>query len=1054
MAAKATISSFRVITAFVVLSIMGLAVIPLVNMQYQPNSSTNRLYVWYSWPNTSPEIIEREVTSKLEGMLAGLPNLTRIESESHLGRGNINLTFSEITDLQATRLEVSTMVRQLYSNFPNGVSYPQISHGGGSSGPKHLFTYTLNGKYSARELQAWAEETFAQALVDVRDVKEINVTGGDPMEWEIRYDRDKLVSLGLSSSDLQTAITTFLREEPLGVANVNTSNRNANRMMVRLRSARGDDIPWHRIPIKKVDERIIYLTSLGTVTSTIQEPQSFYRVNGLNSVNIRIYAAEISNMLTVGEEVKSITESILRSTPDGMQLTLVSDSTEYLRNELADISWRIALSIVILLLFVWLISRSLRYLLIVVISIAVNIALAFICYYALGIELHLYSLAGLTISLGIIIDNTIVMVDHIRLQKNKRVFLALLAATLTTVGSLSILYFLDREQQLELIDFAYVLGINLLLSLAVAWYLIPALLEKIPLKHEYNRKTIHSKRRVVRFNRVYIRVIQFIVGHKKLVLVLMVLAFGLPLYLLPNRLGDERQPKEELEWYQNLYNATLGNDWYQDNIHPYAKEWLGGALQLFHKSSYQGYYRGEPQRTVLWVQGSMPPGAHISQMNTVFMELENFISQFDEVERFETSISSINNASIKITFKPDYEFSAFPYYLKARLSEKAVSLGGMDSRIYGVGRGFSNALSTGYRDTNLYLYGYNYKNLLRIAEDLGDKLVAENDRIREVDILGSTRSFGGANYEYRMNLDNPQLTRRDLQPNFLYRFVQEIGLEERTVWRGMIGGELAQLKLRPLDENQLDSWNVNNYPLMSSDSSVTKLSELGTIDRQKAAKTIYKEDQQYRIVIAFDYIGSYQLKRRVVDRFLEETNDALPVGYFMQERQYSWRGSEATKYGLLALILVIIFVIGATLFESIRQPLVVLLIIPISFIGIFLTFYLFDIPFGQGGYAAMMLICGIAVNSGFFIINDYNNAKELHPHQSAVKLYLKAYQHKILPILLTICSTIAGMIPFLIEGNQQSFWFALAAGTVGGLVFSMVGVLVTLPFVVGRVEAK
>jgi multidrug efflux pump subunit AcrB len=118
-------------------------------------------------------------------------------------------------------------------------------------------------------------------------------------------------------------------------------------------------------------------------------------------------------------------------------------------------------------------------------------------------------------------------------------------------------------------------------------------------------------------------------------------------------------------------------------------------------------------------------------------------------------------------------------------------------------------------------------------------------------------------------------------------------------------------------------------------------------------------------------------------------------------------------------------------------------LIPVSFIGVFLTFYIFKFNFDQGGFASFILLSGVVVNSGLFIINDYNNLK-LRKRQS-LRLYIKAYNQKIIPVLLTILSTIIGLIPFVWGGQYEVFWFAFAAGTIGGLIFSVLALLIYQP---------
>jgi multidrug efflux pump subunit AcrB len=119
--------------------------------------------------------------------------------------------------------------------------------------------------------------------------------------------------------------------------------------------------------------------------------------------------------------------------------------------------------------------------------------------------------------------------------------------------------------------------------------------------------------------------------------------------------------------------------------------------------------------------------------------------------------------------------------------------------------------------------------------------------------------------------------------------------------------------------------------------------------------------------------------------------------------------------------------------------------IPVSFIGVFLTFYLFDFNFDQGGFASFILLCGIVVNAGLYIINDYNNFCRAKGISDSLQLYIKAFNHKIIPVFLTIISTVLGLVPFVWSGQNEVFWFAFAAGAMGGLIFSMVAVLIYLP---------
>lgn len=195
---------------------------------------------------------------------------------------------------------------------------------------------------------------------------------------------------------------------------------------------------------------------------------------------------------------------------------------------------------------------------------------------------------------------------------------------------------------------------------------------------------------------------------------------------------------------------------------------------------------------------------------------------------------------------------------------------------------------------------------------------------------------------------------------------------------------------------------------------------------------------------------------KVKERIIKEMNENMPVGFRVSEGQrwgYSfWKGAGGidTRIWYILLVLTIIYFICAILLESLRQALVVILIAPISFIGCFLGFYFFGLQFNEGGLAAFIIMCGLSVNAILYIINDYNNRikrglpKGLHT-------YLKAYNAKIIPILLTIVSTMLGFIPFLI-GEISDFWFSLAIGTMSGLGFSLIVLILILPVMFKQTE--
>lgn len=188
-------------------------------------------------------------------------------------------------------------------------------------------------------------------------------------------------------------------------------------------------------------------------------------------------------------------DDIRLSLPAGYEIHTSYDTTEFIHDELNKIYLRTGVTVAILLLFVLLITFSPKYLFLIVTSLTVNMAIAVIFYYVFGLEMQLYSLAGITVSLNLVIDNTIVMSDHYLRCKNRKAFMSVLAATLTTMGALVIIFFLDERIRLNLQDFAAVVMINLGVSLLVALFFVPSLIDKIGLKRRRKSSLTGVKRK-------------------------------------------------------------------------------------------------------------------------------------------------------------------------------------------------------------------------------------------------------------------------------------------------------------------------------------------------------------------------------------------------------------------------------------------------------------------------------------------------------------------------------------------------------------------------------
>lgn len=1042
-------SPFTVILVMVTLMVIGVTMIPLLNVQYSPGVSQKGISVWYSWTGASARVVEQEVTSKIEGALAPISGIQEMNSASYKDGGSVSLSFKKEANMDAVRFDISSRLRQLYASLPEGVSYPQLSTGMDGESASPVLTYTINADLPTWQIAQYTEKNIAQPLSRLEGVNNVSVTGATPFEWIVTFDPNRCATLGITSGDIRAAFNAQNRNDQLGLGLVSDpGTEDLRQIRVGLKQAPLPPERWSDLTVKHTGERIVRLGDIATIEHRQKLPDTYYRINGLNNINLTVYAEKHVNTLVLTDQLKAQVAAIESELPPGYSITLADDTSVYIRGELSKIYWRTGLSVLILLLFVFLTSRSLRYLWMIVLTLACNVLVAFIFYNIFGLEIHLYSLAGITVSLGMIIDTSIIMIDHYGRFHNRRVFLAIMGALLTTIGALSIVLFLPESQRENLVDFCAVIVINLVVSMVISVLFIPALLDKCPIRGHSKRRLrrgyrTRGKRRIARFTGLYYRFLSRSRRLKWVYIVVAVLGFGLPVQMLPAKIEHKDEPKRDSTFLVQTYNATVGSNWYQQKAKTYVEAVFGGSMRLFAKDVYNSDFYSDPERTRLVIGAKLPEGCTVHQLNEVMRDMENFLSGFDEIEMFRTSVTGYNNGQITVTFKPEANKAGFAFRLKDLATTKAIGLGGADWSIYGVGQGFNNSLSSGWKSNQITLRGYNYEQLYGYATELVDSISA-NPRVSEPEIMGRFSYRGGDNRtEFYLDFNFERFALYRISPAEYYQTLSQ------QVYRNSLPsfynrGEMEQAVLVSSEAERFDAWHMQNDILAIGDQNV-KLSELGTMAKRKSGNNIYKYNQQYSLIVAFDFVGSYELASRFTGRQVERLKAELPVGYSVRDNRGGgwWGDGGGNPYWLLGLVILIIYFICSMLFESLRQPLVIIVMIPISFIGVFLTFYLFGLKFDQGGFASFVLLSGLVVNAGIYLINDYNIFRR-NGVRAGLRTYLRAYNRKIVPIMLTVVSTVLGLVPFVVI-SREPFWFSFAAGAMGGMLFSLVAILLFLP---------
>jgi multidrug efflux pump subunit AcrB len=1029
--------SFSVMMLFIGLSFAGIACLPFLKTQLMPSRDHPVIYISYNYNAGHPEVMEKQVTSRVEGVLNKIKGVNGIQSFSGANAAAITLEFDKDKDMDFARMEVSALLRGLYRELPVGVSYPVITIINPFQGDGNLLmTCSISGPPGSITLNRLTNIYLVNYLSKIHEVGRVQVYGTPEPGWQILPDRKKLQRYGISVKEIKEALQFHFTGESLGPS---IRLKGAPVFQPHGGNARipDEDITfnWSGILIKKRGERLISLTDIASIRQLNPVIYPIRRVDGNTAIYVNIHAQAGVNTLSVAKQLKRSLESFARSLPANYSLAIDYDRSEKMEEELIILLKRTVLTLLLLILLIAWIARDVRVVIILILSILSTVSIAILFYNIAGLEMHLYSLAGFAVSLGIIVDNSIVMTEELRMRGGKRIILAIIGSSLTTIAALSVVFLLPGEYKVNLVDFTWIIMINLFVSVIVALALTPALFD---LFYPYTPKPpsrIRILRRVHQVSRLYSQLIARLTRYAVLLLVLAMLGFGVPVFLLPGNVdGNSR--------FAMWYNGTLGNTYFTNTIKPYLDKYLGGTLRLFSLYVDKRNVIHQPGGTALVVEARTESREGPYMLDDIFRLLERRLKGHTNAGRFTTNIHNSGHACMRISFTESMESKTYPLWLKEQLVSFSLAYGGIDWNIYGIGEGYFNLGENALKQYRVFFYGYDYEGLLGYANDFAVSMT-RNPRISDIDMDGTSL---GNNRQQEENLefviDPLKFVMTHMDGQLLHNKLHS----SNNVYWFDTGQDRAMARLISGHEALPGFWFLMNDPLGNDNS---RISYFGAMNRKRALQDIYRENQNYVRMVSFNYKGLKEHGDRYVMKAVDHAGQDLPPGYSCRPANVDPASAVNGRLWLLVLVaLALIYLVCSVLFESLIQPLIILIIVPLSYIGVFLTFYLFGLKFNLAGFASFLLLSGIVVNAAIFLVNEYNFIKKNSVCTDHAKIYLKAFNRKIIPISLTLVSTVLGLLPFLLLEDKDGFWFTLAAGSIGGLVFSVIPLLVYLPLVI------
>jgi HAE1 family hydrophobic/amphiphilic exporter-1 len=961
-------------------------------LELSPEVELPQLSIHTSWPDSSPESVEALVTAPIEAVAQTLPYVQKVTSESRDGQSKVEVAFAQHAPMDFITFELGEKLSLLAKDLPFGSSAPAIE----KFVPKEFQTgeflsYHFTGALPPYELRQYALQNLRGPLLGVEGVTAVEVWGGDERELQARIDRAKLESLHLSLAEVRQAFSALnlrqhvgkLYEQQSGIDVVLNNSIHSLEELARLPLAIGN--------------RHIPLASICSLKVALVHPATLTRIDGKPAVMISIEREPGTNTIRVADAVFEKLPELEKQFPKDTRLIKQHDQSEQMRKDVADLSWRAGFGLLVVLLTLRLFLRNWRTAGIVLSTIFFAVLLTFDFFSVAGTGLNLITLAGFALGFGMLVDNAVVVVENIqRLRQNgmaaaeaaisgtREVAMPIIASTITTVVVFIPFLYMTGDLRAYYIPFAAAVSLSLLASLIVAFMFVPA-------TARWLAAPLPSKP-LARIYSFYKKSLTVCLRFRWPVIAATLILFAASLHIF-------------------LKKVTRGEIW----------KW------------------GADTYIIVWA--NLPSGAQLERADEIARFFENRVVGQGGVQRVFTTVAP-EYLRLHITFPDEVQLSAYPLILKEQLSVLASRFAGVSIGVYGFGPGFAIGAGGAAPSFRLQVLGYNYQEVKKFAEQIGRR-IGSHPRVREVNTASAGWWAGEESHETVLQLDREKLSAYGLTVAGVMSQLSGYLREEIGYQQLKVENEQWNYKIKFADFVKFSEPDLFRVRLAGAGGQFVRLAEIAHIAEQPVQSIIARENQQYQRWIRFEFLGPYKLAQRYVDGILKSTH--LPPGYRLMQPEWSWgeRTSEVELWKIISLALLLVYMVTAALFESLWQPFIVIVAVPLALIGVFILFWLTDTNFDRSAYIGVVLMIGIVVNNSILLVDNMNRLR-----RSGLPLYEAAAQgaeQRLRPVLITSAAALAGLLPMIWGGETSGLWFSLALATIGGLSASTLLVLFVIP---------
>lgn len=978
---------------------LGVDLMPEVEMPF--------LSITTVYPGAGAEEIEKNVTKILEDEFSSIEGLDTMTSTSGEGYSNIFLELEMEVNPDKAEDEIRSKIDKVRSDLPEDIEDPTVEQFDISSLP--ILSFAISGDVPLEEIREIAENRLKPQIERIKGVAGVDLFGGKEREIKVYLDKGRLAEYQVSIHMVIGAIASENIDIPAGVV------KQDNRQIVVRTVGEFDYVDEiENIIVKKRGGTLIRIRDLGYVEADgFKEREQITRLKKTPSVTFRIHKQSGANTVEVADRIKDKLIEIEENLPEGFEIEIANDQSEFIEDSVSDTKEALYLGAIFAVVVILFFIGDIRSTIIGALAIPTSIIFTFIVMYYLGYTLNMVTLMSLSLAVGILIDDAIVVREniwrHLEMDKTpadaayegtREVAPAVIATTMTIVAVFVPMAFMTGMVGQFFKSFGITVAVAVLYSLWDSLTMAPMLSAHFLGKGKgsteernwFERLFIPFERAILWLNGVYKKVLSWALEHRKTVVI-----SGFTIFVVSLLLGV-------------IFTGTQ--------------------------------FMPEVDRGEFLIRIETPEGWKIEQTSKAVARIEEYLIQDENVTTvFSTTGNRLGDPTVatlrvKIVPKNQRDFTTEEY--KGKLRDWLDTLPGLQTEVMPIGL-FEGEEQE--RPIEIRLYGPN--------QDVLDKLSREiSGRIKRIPgVVDPTTSLQVGAPEFRIVPNRNKINAAGLS-------TADVAMTIRSMVDGMVASQFRKeeseidirVMLKPEDVDEKEK--LEGIMILTMDGDRIPLKAIAEIEEVTGPTEIQRENRQRLVYITADYSADYNFGdiSGEIEGYLKEFKDKLPFGYEVKMKGEAEGMEEMFQDMGLAMFIAIIFVyiVLAVQYNSFIHPITIMLALPLSIVGAFLFIFLFGGNLDMMTMIGMVLLMGI-VNKNSILLIDFilQYRKDGMERNDAI---LKAGPNRLRPILMTTAAMIMGMLPIAIGiGEGSEFRRYMGIAVIGGLLTSTFLTLVVVP---------